>query len=142
MTTPHLDTAPAVRFDAIGLVVADMAASLAFYRRLGVDVPAGSDTLPHAEAVLPGGLRILWDTEETVRSYDPRWRPAPGGRTGLCFACASPAGVDDLYAALVGAGHRGHLEPWDAVWGQRYATLLDPDGCEVSLFAGLPRATS
>ncbi|MFJ3695278.1 VOC family protein [Streptomyces sp. NPDC090052] len=141
MTQPSISaTAPAARFDAIGLVVADMAASLAFYRGLGLDIPAGAGSLPHAEAVLPGGLRILWDTEETVRSFDPEWRPRPGGRTGLCFACDSPAGVDALYEALVGAGHRGHLKPWDAVWGQRYATLLDPDGCEVSLFADTPRA--
>lgn len=124
------------RFDAIGLVVADMAASLSFYRLLGVDIPADADTRPHAEAVLPGGTRILWDTEETVRSFDPGWQPPQsGGRAGLCFGCDSPAEVDTTYAALVEAGHRGHLEPWDAFWGQRYATLWDPDGCEVSLFA-------
>ncbi|MFB7273835.1 VOC family protein [Streptomyces sp. NPDC056244] len=144
-TTPHTpSTAPTPvaprltpRLDAIGLVVADMAASLAFYRALGVPVPADADTAPHAEASLPGGLRILWDTEETVRSYDPGWtRPEAGGRVGLAFLCGSPAEVDATYDALVAAGHRGHLKPWDAVWGQRYAVVLDPDGCEVSLFAG------
>jgi catechol 2,3-dioxygenase-like lactoylglutathione lyase family enzyme len=31
------------RLDVIGLVVADMAASLAFYRRLGLDIPADAD---------------------------------------------------------------------------------------------------
>ena len=36
------------------------------------------------------------------------------------------------------AGHVGHLDPWDAVWGQRYATLHDPDGNSVDLFAALP----
>ncbi|MEV6792030.1 VOC family protein [Streptomyces sp. NPDC051320] len=124
------------RLDAIGLVVADMAASLAFYRRLGLDIPAAADNQPHVEAAMPGGLRVLWDTEEVVRSFDPDWQPPrSSGRTGLCFVCASPAEVDATYAALIGAGHQGHLEPWDAVWGQRYATLLDPDGCEVSLFA-------
>ncbi|MEU7604906.1 VOC family protein, partial [Streptomyces sp. NPDC041003] len=35
------------RLDMIGLVVSDMAASLAFYRRLGLDVPADADGLPH-----------------------------------------------------------------------------------------------
>ncbi|MEV8567423.1 VOC family protein [Streptomyces sp. NPDC051322] len=124
------------RLDAIGLVVADMAASLAFYRLLGLDIPAAADNQPHVEAALPGGLRILWDTEETVRSFDPDWQPPrSSGRTGLCFVCASPAEVDATYAALTGAGYQGHLKPWNAVWGQRYATLLDPDGCEVSLFA-------
>jgi uncharacterized glyoxalase superfamily protein PhnB len=30
------------------------------------------------------------------------------------------------------------LAPWDAFWGQRYATVLDPDGNSVDLFAALP----
>ncbi|MFE9393931.1 VOC family protein [Streptomyces flavidovirens] len=125
------------RLDAIGIVAADMAASLAFYRLLGLDVPADADTAPHAEATLPSGLRVLWDTEETIRSFDPQWsRPEAGGdRVGLAFRCDSPAEVDAVYDALIAAGHRGHLKPWDAFWGQRYAVVLDPDGCGVSLFA-------
>jgi catechol 2,3-dioxygenase-like lactoylglutathione lyase family enzyme len=31
------------RLDLIGLVVADMGRSLAFYRRLGFDIPASAD---------------------------------------------------------------------------------------------------
>ncbi|MFE3659582.1 VOC family protein [Streptomyces sp. NPDC059165] len=124
------------RLDAIGLVVADMAASLAFYRRLGLDLPAAADSAPHVEATLPGGLRVLWDTEETIRSFDPEWtRPEGGDRVGLAFRCDGPGAMDALYDDLVAAGYRGHLEPWDAVWGQRYAVVLDPDGCGVSLFA-------
>ncbi|MEW2416343.1 VOC family protein [Streptomyces sp. NPDC046866] len=124
------------RLDMIGLVVSDMAASLAFYRRLGLDVPADADGQPHVEAALPGGLRIAWDTEAVVRSFDPSWsRPEGGGRQELAFLCDSPAEVDALYAELTQAGYRGHLEPWDAFWGQRYAVVLDPDGCGVSLFA-------
>jgi catechol 2,3-dioxygenase-like lactoylglutathione lyase family enzyme len=42
------------RFDLIGLVVADMARSLTFYRRLGLEVPAEADTEPHIEAEAPG----------------------------------------------------------------------------------------
>ncbi|MFE3598268.1 VOC family protein [Streptomyces sp. NPDC059096] len=127
---------PAPRLDAIGLVVSDMAASLAFYRLLGLEPPAGAETAPHAEATLPNGLRVLWDTEETMRSFDPGWtRPGAGERIGLAFRCDGPAAVDSLYTALTEAGYRGHLKPWDAVWGQRYAVVLDPDGCGVSLFA-------
>lgn len=123
------------RLDLIGLIVADMAASLAFYRRLGVDVPAEADTQPHAEAVLPGGLRLAWDTVATVRSFDPDWVPAAGTRISLAFDCGSPAAVDARYAELTEAGHRGHLKPWDAFWGQRYAVVHDPDGNAVDLFA-------
>jgi uncharacterized glyoxalase superfamily protein PhnB len=125
------------QLDALGIVTADMAASLAFYRRLGIDVPADADSLPHVEATLPGGLRVLWDTEETVRSFDPGWQPPRdgAGRVGLAFLCDSPREVDALYETLVAAGHEGRLKPWDAFWGQRYATVCDPDGGEVSLFA-------
>ena len=126
------------RLDLIGLVVADMARSLAFYRRLGFDIPVGADGEPHVEASLPGGLRIAWDTVDTVRSFDPGWTPPAGGhRVALAFACAEPAEVDATYRALVDAGYDGHLEPWDAFWGQRYAIVLDPDGNSIDLFAPL-----
>ncbi len=125
------------RFDAVGIVVSDMAASVAFYRRLGFAFPEGSGTAPHAEARLPGGLRLLLDTEETVRSFHADWKPGPGGRTSLALLCESPAEVDAVYRALVTSGHQGELEPWDAAWGQRYAVVQDPDGNGVDLFAPL-----
>ncbi|WP_326842118.1 VOC family protein [Streptomyces sp. NBC_01558] len=127
------------RFDVIGLVVSDMDASLAFYSRLGLDFPAGAEGEPHVEAGLPGGLRLALDTEETVRSFHPGWRPpSGGGRTSLAFRCDDPAEVDSVYEALVGAGHHGELKPWDAFWGMRYAVVHDPDGNGVDLFAPLP----
>ena len=125
------------RFDAIGLVVADMGKALAFYRRLGLDIPTDADSQPHVEAALPGGLRLLFDTVETIRSFDPDWTPAQGSRVDLAFACDSPAEVDELYAKVVGAGFDGEKEPWDAFWGHRYAQLRDPDGVPVDLFAAL-----
>lgn len=128
-------------FALIGLVASDMAASLAFYRRLGLVFPEGSEALPHAEAGLPGGSVLALDTEETVRSFRPGWHPpAAGGRVSLAFRCGAPAEVDALYADLVGAGYHGESAPWDAVWGQRYAIVLDPDGNGVDLFAPLPAA--
>ncbi|WP_282695649.1 VOC family protein [Streptomyces sp. CC208A] len=129
------------RLDLIGLVVADMAASLAFYRRLGLDFPEGAEGAPHVEVVLPGGLRLAWDTEESVRSFDPSYRRAGGSRGELAFRCGAAEEVDAVYAELTGAGYTGHLEPWDAVWGQRYAVVHDPDGYGVSLFADVPAAT-
>jgi catechol 2,3-dioxygenase-like lactoylglutathione lyase family enzyme len=129
------------RFDAIGLVVRDMGRSLAFYRMLGLEIPTDADGEPHVEAALPGGTRMLWDTVETIRSFDPDWtEPSGGERIGLAFACDDPADVDRLYAELVGAGHEGHREPWDAFWGQRYASVRDPDGNGVDLFAPLEAA--
>ncbi|GAA4813382.1 VOC family protein [Streptomyces ziwulingensis] len=131
------------RFDAIGLVVSDMAASVTFYRRLGFPFPEGSEEAPHAEAGLPGGIRLLLDTEETVRSFLPGWRPPSGaGRASLALCCDTPEEVDALYGELTGAGCHGELKPWDAFWGQRYAIVHDPDGNGVDLFAALPGAAA
>lgn len=124
------------RLDAIGLVVEDIARSLEFYRLLGVEPPPDAEGQSHVEAQLPGGMRILWDTVEVVRSFDPHWQPPTGGQQiGLAFRLDTPAEVDALYDELVSLGHKGHMRPWDAFWGQRYATVLDPDGNSVDLFS-------
>jgi catechol 2,3-dioxygenase-like lactoylglutathione lyase family enzyme len=127
------------RPSALGVVVDDMAAALAFYRRLGIDVSSDADSQPHVEAHLGGGLRLLFDTAETIRSFDPEWQPPPHGqhRTDLAFELDSPADVDELYASLTGDGYHGHKPLWDAFWGQRYAIVHDPDGNGVSLFSAL-----
>ncbi|MEV4463558.1 VOC family protein [Micromonospora echinofusca] len=132
--------AMAPTLDLIGMVSSDLPRSLAFYRRLGLDVPADADAAPHVEVALPGGLRLAWDTVETIRAFDPDFTPGSGGGASLAFRCADPAEVDRLYADLVAEGHEGHLPPWDAYWGQRYAVVLDPDGNGVDLFAPLPRS--
>lgn len=130
-----------VRFDAIGMIVSDMANTLAFYRMLGLDIPPQADQEGHAEATLPGGIRLMWDTVATVTSFS-EWNPPAGGhRMSLAFLCENPAAVDSTYAQLVGNGYRSHLAPFDAFWGQRYATVLDPDDNPVDLFASLPASS-
>jgi len=125
-------------FNAIGHAAADMAATLAFYRNLGLDIPAEADREPHAEVRLPNGMRLMWDTHELLKSIEPGWTPAPVPGGSLAFECADSAEVDAVYAEMVKAGHNGHREPWDAEWGQRYAVLRDPDGTTVDLYAWLP----
>lgn len=129
------------RLDMIGVVVEDMARSLAFYRHLGLDIPTDADGEGHVETVLPGGLRLAWDTIEVVRSFDPAWTPPTGSsRVSLAFLLDSPADVDRTYDELVSLGYEGHRPPWDAFWGQRYAVVHDPDGNGVDLFAPLNAA--
>jgi catechol 2,3-dioxygenase-like lactoylglutathione lyase family enzyme len=124
------------RLDLIGLVVQDMAQSLAFYRELGLNLPSDADQQPHVEMTLGGGLRLAWDTVETIHSFDPHWTPPSGGhRMGLAFRVDTPADVDRAYDHLVSLGYQGHKKPWDAFWGQRYAVVHDPDGNGIDLFA-------
>jgi catechol 2,3-dioxygenase-like lactoylglutathione lyase family enzyme len=124
------------QLDVIGVVVDDMARSLAFYRRLGLDLPPEADEQPHVEVTLPGGMRLAWDTVETIHSFDPDWRvPSDGGRISLAFRLGSPDEVDAAYEELVALGYDGYKAPWDAFWGMRYAVVHDPDGNGVDLFS-------
>lgn len=86
----------------IELVVSDMAATLAFYRRLGLDISAAAEDQPHAEVEFGGGLRLAFDTEDTIRSFDAAWSPPSGNghRVALAFACDPDGTPVDLLAAL------------------------------------------
>jgi uncharacterized glyoxalase superfamily protein PhnB len=120
--------------DAIGIVSADLGRTRAFYALLGVEIAEGDD---HVEATLPSGIRLMFDTEDVMRSFRPDWTRTTGTTISFAFECSSPADVDELYARIVAAGFEGEKEPWDAFWGQRYALLADPDGTEINLFAAL-----
>src|SRR5919199_190771 len=122
---------PPARLDAVGVIVSDLKRAVAFYRLLGAPfaADAGDSEHGHAEAELAGGFRLLIDTEESVRSFDPSWSRAAGSPSGsIGFRCERGEDVDRLYAEALQAGGTGHKEPWDAFWGQRYAQLRDPDG--------------
>ena len=121
--------------NAIGIVSSDVAASIAFYRLLGVDFPEEGEG--HIEATLPSGARFMLDSEDVVKSFRPDWTREVGNQLALAFQCASPAEVDELHARTKDAGFNAEKEPWDAVWGQRYAQLRDPDGVPVDLYAPL-----
>ncbi|MCB8977831.1 MAG: VOC family protein [Ardenticatenaceae bacterium] len=126
------------KLDLFGLVVKDMATSLNFYRLLGMEIPAEMDSEGHVEVMLPGGLRLAWDSLDVIMSFSDEWETPAGHRIGLAFLCDSPAEVDRLYEAVIAAGYEGHKRPWDAFWGQRYAQVKDPDDNVVDLFAPLP----
>ena len=126
--------------DMMGIIVRDMAKALRFYRLLGLEIGAEQDNQPHAEVTLPGGFRVAWDSEAMMRGILPDWEWPATPQPALAFLCNSPAEVDSLYAEVVAAGYSGYKEPWDAVWGQRYAVVLDPDGHLIDLFAWQPQA--
>ena len=122
--------------NAIGIVTSDMARSIRFYRTLGLDVPETPDE-GHVDTFLPNGVRFMLDSEDTVRSFRPEWTRETGNQVGLAFECQSPSEVDEVYERVVEAGFTGEKTPWDAVWGQRYAQLRDPDGVSVDHYASL-----
>ena len=116
----------------------DVQRSIAFYRLLGLPVPEPGSPDPHVDVELPGGNRLSFDAEQTITGMHPEWTPPDSaGRVALAFGLESPAEVDAMFERLTQAGYRGPLRPYDAPWGQRYATLLDPDGNIVDLFSAL-----
>jgi uncharacterized glyoxalase superfamily protein PhnB len=123
--------------DMIGIVCADIDASLAFYRTIGIDAPESSGGEDHVEAKLANGLRLAWDSLALIKQMDPGWVQPVGQRMGVAFLCDSPAEVVAIFTKATLAGYKAHKEPWDAFWGQRYAQLTDPDGNVVDLFAWL-----
>jgi uncharacterized glyoxalase superfamily protein PhnB len=107
-----------------------------FCRLLGLDVPDPADRPDgHIDVDLGNGVRLMFDTEDVVRSFEEGWARTDGNQISLAFECDSPAQVDEVYARVVGAGFAGRKEPWDAFWGQRYAQVSDPDGVPVDLYA-------
>lgn len=130
----------ALAFDFIGIITQDLPASLAFYRALGIDIPPGQEDAPHVEATLPGGMRLAWDPVATVHAFRPDYRHSDGeNRVAFAFSAEDATEVDRAYAELVERyPAAAHTAPWDAPWGQRYATVLDPDGNSVDIYAPLP----
>jgi uncharacterized glyoxalase superfamily protein PhnB len=121
--------------NALGIVVSNLARSMAFYRLLGVDFP--EDGEGHIEATLPSGARLMLDEESVVKSFRPDWTRQTGNQLALAFECSGPSEVDELWTRAKDAGFDAEKEPWDAFWGQRYAQLRDPDGVPVDLYASL-----
>lgn len=126
--------------EAIGVIVSDLERAVDFYQRLGLEFPDPPDPegSGHVEAPLGGGIRLMLDSEENVKSFDPDWSP-PSGRPRVAFAfkCKSPGEVDKTFSELTGSGGSAEREPFDAPWGQRYASVADPDGNSLDLFAPL-----
>ena len=129
MSTPQID--------AIGIVSSDLDKTVAFYRALGCDIPEPTPEDEGHLVVQLGGL----PSHVRHRGHDAVLRPRLAGqrqRPGHPgHRCESPAEVDRLHTELVALGSGSHLEPFDAFWGQRYATVLDPDGVRVDLYAPL-----
>ncbi|MCV7288037.1 VOC family protein [Mycolicibacterium wolinskyi] len=120
----------------VEIVARDLSRAVEFYRLLGLDVPDPDG--PHVEVVLPGGNKLAFDTEEVIAGMHPGWTPpTSSGRVAIAFGLNTPSDVDELYERLTAAGHPGTLKPFDAPWGQRYATVEDPDGTSVDLYAPL-----
>jgi uncharacterized glyoxalase superfamily protein PhnB len=125
------------RFKQINLVVRDMRESLAFYRRLGLDIPAegvweSGGHAHHASAETGGEVGLEFESRQLAHAYN-RGFAAERGRVVIGVSLESREAVDALWAALLSEGAQGLQPPFDAFWGARYAIVEDPDGNPVAL---------
>jgi uncharacterized glyoxalase superfamily protein PhnB len=127
--------------DQVNVVVRDMDAAVAFYRRLGVEI---RDTAPqwdrhHRSAVMPDGIDFDIDSSVFAEHWDEGWT---AGATGVVvgFRVEARETVDAIYADLTAHGAAGRQPPWDAFWGARYAIVEDPDGNAVGIMSAMDPA--
>lgn len=125
------------KLDAVAVTSTDMARTVAFYELLGFTFPAWGPDDKHVEPMSkPGEVRLMIDTAGLMQDLTGS-APTPPNHASFALLCDSPAEVDALAATLEAAGHTLTVAPWDAFWGQRYATVRDPDGYQIDLFANL-----
>lgn len=104
--------------NAVTLGVTDMASSCAFYDRLGFEVVhGGADDAFTSYRVGPTFLNL-----QAIETVGTGW-----GRF-IVFV----DDVDAMYRRAVDAGLVPTMAPSDALWGERYFHIDDPDGHEVS----------
>lgn len=121
----------------VNLVVTDMAASLDFYRRVGIRMPGDEDPDgAHVQLRMPNGFSLELDTAESAQLWHAAWRADPtSAKVVIGFALPTREAVDQRYAELTAAGYTGRQPPFDAFWGARYAIVADPDGNDVGLMS-------
>ena len=111
-----------MKLDAIGIVSKDMKESVRFYRLLGLDFPDSNED--HVEARTTTGLRVMLDSGQLMKKIYPKWAKSAGQAMTLAFLCESPQDVDEIFRKITSSGFKGNKEPWDAFWGQRYASVV------------------
>jgi uncharacterized glyoxalase superfamily protein PhnB len=123
----------------LDIVSRDFDASMAFYRRLGVELADASGPdgeIRHAEVTLSNGFVLHIDNEHLAGVYNAAWRRTGGSSRALIgFSVPTREAVDERYAELLAAGYEGRQPPYDTFWGARYAVIADPDGNDVGLMS-------
>lgn len=131
--------------DQINLVCGDMDASLAFYRRLGVEIPdaavwrtpTGAHHVSAGDRTADQAIDFDLDSTAFAQRWNSGWKNRTDlrGRVVVGFSVPTRAAVDDVFRDMITAGYRGLQEPVDAFWGARYAIIEDPDGVAVGLMS-------
>jgi catechol 2,3-dioxygenase-like lactoylglutathione lyase family enzyme len=129
----------------INLVCGDPDASIAFYRRLGLEIPEDgvwrtATDAHHTSAINPSANEAVGldlDSTTFAQCWNGGWKGRTDlrGRVVVGFHVPTREDVDRVFHDMTGAGYRGLQEPYDAICGARYAVIEDPDGIAVGLMS-------
>jgi uncharacterized glyoxalase superfamily protein PhnB len=120
---------------AVAVSATDLSRAVAFYELLGFRFPPLEPGTQHVEA--KAGVRLMIDDAAFLAQLHGE-APRPGNVAGFALLFDVPAEVDAAAERVAEAGHAVVTPPYDAPWGQRYATVADPDGYRTDLFCLLP----
>lgn len=135
-----------VQLAMVGVVVSDMARSLEFYRRLGLDISVDDDGKRFVMHRMASGVTLFFD-EVFFPGSDPERIPALRGsyNISLEFYLGAREAVDAKVAELHGFGYIVRKAPWKSA-GPYAAIVEDPDGNPMLLTAeddaGVPASIS
>lgn len=121
-----------IQLSMVVLEVQDLGASIAFYRRLGLDLPEPRSDRPVSIHRMSSGVSLVL-TESFAARNDPNWtRPTGGYQQMMEFYVGNDAAVDACWQNLTAAGYRGRMPPTKTAGP--YASMVDdPDGNVVLL---------
>lgn len=136
---------PRTATDTASILSGNVDASIAFYRRLGVDITdpqiwrtaTGAHHVTAIESRAGEAASLDLDSAAFAQMWNKGWagRKDLAGRVVVGFSVSSRQEVDRLHGEMTAAGHRGLQAPFDAFWGARYAIVEDPDGIAVGLMS-------
>ena len=119
---------------AVAVSATDLGRAVSFYELLGFRFPPLEADTRHIEA--EAGARLMIDDAAFLAELHGEL-PRPGNTAGFALLFQTPEEVDAAASRVAAAGHTVVTPPYDAPWGQRYATVADPDGYRTDLFCPL-----
>ena len=113
----------------VGLVTRDLGKSVEFYRRLGLDIPEGSEGQRHVSVKMKSGVTFFLNASGLLPA-------SASSRVIFEYYLSSRAEVDAKYTELTGAGYESYRAPsFETAINVYFAFVAEPDGHIIMLSA-------
>lgn len=132
----------ALQLYMVGLMTQDMAKSQEFYRRLGLDIPAGSQENAHVEVKMGGDFTFFLDSRTFAPDKPASGEPLESCRVLFEFYLKSQAAVVAKYNELIACGYQSYHAPFIFVNGMCFALVNDPDGNTILLSGDVEKTSA